>query len=69
VDAAIHAYSKPSHELLGILQLFGTTQAIIASYIITAAEAIGYDAHGKELVRVPFEDPVYVRSKAHLNVT
>jgi nitrate reductase beta subunit len=69
VDEAIQAYSKPSHELLGILQLFGTTQAIIASYIITAAEAIGYDAHGKELVRVPFEDPVYVRSKAHLNVT
>jgi nitrate reductase beta subunit len=69
VDAAIQAYAQPSHELLGILQLFGTTQPIIASYTVTDAEAIGYDAQGRELVRVPFNDPVYVRSKTRLNVT
>jgi nitrate reductase beta subunit len=69
VDAAIQAYAKPSHELLGLLQLFGSTQSIIASYTITANEAIGYDVKGHELVRVPFRDPVYVRSKTRLNVT
>jgi hypothetical protein len=57
------------HELLGVLQLFGTTQTIIASYTITAGEAIGYDVGGKEIVRAPFEDPLYVRAKTRFNVT
>jgi len=69
VDAAIEAYAKPSHELLGVLQLFGTTQSVIAHYTITATDAIGYDADGREIVRVPFKDPLYVRSKERLNIT
>jgi hypothetical protein len=53
VDAAIQAYAKPSHELLGLLQLFGTTQSILASYTITANEAIGYDARAASWCECP----------------
>jgi nitrate reductase / nitrite oxidoreductase, beta subunit len=52
-----------------VLQLFGTTQVVIAKYKVTETEAIGFDEEGKELVRVPVEEPKYVRPKRHLNIT
>jgi nitrate reductase beta subunit len=69
VNAAIERYAKPSSELLGVLQLFGTTRTLICSYRVTGEEAIGYDQDGKELVRVPLEEPIYVRANRHLNIT
>ena len=69
VDRAIERYANPSQELLGVLQLFGVTQALIASYDITADDAIGYAADGAEVVRVPIYDSVIVRPDRHLNIT
>ncbi len=69
VDDAIAAYANPSPELLGVLQLFGTTQKVIFSYDVTDAEAIGYGRDGQEVVRVPIVEQVIVRPDKHLNVT
>jgi len=69
VDEAIAKYANPSHELLGVLQLFGATQKLIASYEITADEAIGFNAGGREIVRVPIVEPVIVRPPERLNIT
>jgi nitrate reductase / nitrite oxidoreductase, beta subunit len=69
VEHAIERYSNPTPKLLSVLQLFGTTQIVIAKYKVTDTEAIGYDEEGKELVRVPVEEPKYVRPKRHLNIT
>jgi len=69
VDQAIDAYSNPTHELLGVLQLFGTTQKLIYGYKVNGDNVVGYGKRGQEVVRVPIEDPVIVRSDRHLNVT
>jgi nitrate reductase beta subunit len=69
VEEAIKRYTNPTPELLGVLQLFGTTQIVISSYEVTDKEAIGYDETGKELVRVPIDEPVYIRPRQHLNIT
>jgi nitrate reductase beta subunit len=68
VDDAIARYNKPSAELLGLLQLFGSSQMVIWSYQITDKDAIGFDEAGHELIRVPIHEPVYVRPKTHLNI-
>jgi nitrate reductase beta subunit len=69
VEEAIERYTNPSPELLGVLQLFGTTQIVISTYKVTDKEAIGYDEAGNELVRVPIDEPVYIRPRQHLNIT
>lgn len=69
VEAALDRYREPSWELLGVLQLFGATQKILASYEITATHAIGYDADGLEAVRVAIQDELVVRPEQHLNIT
>jgi len=69
VEEAIEKYSKPSHEMLGVLQLFGSTQKLIFSYEVTDREAIGFGKQGQEVVRVPIDEPVIVRPETHLNIT
>jgi nitrate reductase beta subunit len=69
VDEAIDRYANPSHELLGVLQLFGVSQKLIASYEITDDEAIGFNDGGDEIVRVPIVEPVIVRPPERLNIT
>lgn len=69
VNEAIERYANPSPELLGVLQLFGTTQTVISSYAVTEKEAVGYDEQGKELVRIPMHEPIYIRPPKHLNIT
>jgi nitrate reductase beta subunit len=69
VEQAIARYRNPSPQLLGLLQLFGTTTRILPRFRVSGKEAIGYDAEGKESVRVPMEEPVIVRPEKHLNVT
>jgi nitrate reductase beta subunit len=68
-DQAIASYQKPSHELLAVLQLFGATQKLVFSYAVEDQQVIGFGRDEKEVVRVPMEDPVIVRSQAHLNIT
>ncbi len=69
VEQAIARYRTPSRELLGALQLFGTTTRILPRFHVNDKEAVGYDQDDKEAVRVPLEEPVIVRSEKHLNVT
>lgn len=63
VDQAIATYqaAKDDPALLGAMLLFGNTPRIIVSYAVSNDTAIGYDAAGNEVVRVPFKEPVYVR--------
>src|SRR4030065_1301653 len=53
VDEALAKYANPSHELLGVLQLFGATQKLLASYEITEDEAIGFNTSGRARGRGP----------------
>jgi len=69
VDDAIAKYANPSPELLGVLQLFGATQKILASYEVTASDAIGYDDSGAVAVRVPINEQLVARPEIHLNIT
>jgi nitrate reductase beta subunit len=69
VEHAIERYTNPSHELLGVLQLFNSIQVVISKYKVTEKEAIAFDDDGHELVRVPIEEPIYIRPKKHLNIT
>jgi nitrate reductase beta subunit len=69
VNEAIERYTNPSPELLGVLQLFTVTQTVISSYEVTEKEAVGYDEAGKELVRIPMHEPIYIRPPKHLNIT
>ena len=69
VDEAIQKYSKPSHELLCVLQLFGVSQKIIYSYEVTEKEVVALDQKRNSIVRVPLEEEVVVRPEVHLNTT
>ncbi|MBI5125333.1 MAG: 4Fe-4S dicluster domain-containing protein [Planctomycetes bacterium] len=69
VDEAIAKYTKPSHELLAVLQLFGVTQKLINCYEVTADTIIAYGKEHKELMRVPINEAVLVRDEKYLNVT
>jgi nitrate reductase beta subunit len=69
VENAIKRYSDPDPDLLGLLQLFGTTQQIIEKFRVTEKDAIGYDAHKREIIRVPLEDPIVIRPPIYHNIT
>ena len=64
VEEAIVTYRKASSDrkLLGALLLFGSTPEIIHHYKVEGRHAIGYDEKGAELVRVPFIEPIHIRS-------
>lgn len=69
VDEAIERYTKPDDELLGVLQLFGVTQQIIERFMVTEKHAVAYDSAGKEVVKVPLDEPFIVRPPVYLNIT
>jgi nitrate reductase beta subunit len=61
VDKAIEKYTDPDETLFGLLRLFGTTETIIRRFRVENQEAIGYDESGREIMRVPFDEPMYIR--------
>jgi nitrate reductase beta subunit len=63
VEAAIATYrkAKDDPELLGVLLLMGATDRWIEKFRVAGGEAIGYDAKGDEIARVPLKEPVYLR--------
>lgn len=63
VEQAIATYrsAKDDPELLGAMLMFGNTPQIISTYEVKNGTAIGYDEQGKEVVRVPFKEPLYIR--------
>jgi nitrate reductase beta subunit len=69
VDDALRQYSKPDEELLGVFALFRTTRKIIETFNINSNHAVGYDAKGQEIIRVPIDEPVIVRPPRYHNTT
>jgi nitrate reductase / nitrite oxidoreductase, beta subunit len=63
VEQAIETYRKAQDDerLLGALLLFGATPWILHYYEVRNGQAIGYDEHRKELIRVPLKEPIYMR--------
>jgi nitrate reductase beta subunit len=64
VPEAIAAYRKAADDkrLLGALLLFGSTPEIIDRYRVEGDAAIGFNAAGAEIARVPLKEPVHVRA-------
>ncbi|WP_225308201.1 MULTISPECIES: hypothetical protein [unclassified Haloarcula] len=52
---------NPSHEVLGILQLFGATTRLIETYNVKENRVKGWDRNGEKVVDVPIEEPMEVR--------
>ncbi len=48
-------------KLLGALLLFGASSRIITRFEIQGDESVGWDVDGREVARVPFTEPVYIR--------
>jgi nitrate reductase beta subunit len=63
VDAAVEKYKNimQDKELQGLMLLFGSTDQIIETFKVVGEEAVGYDAKGREIVRVPLQEPQYLR--------
>jgi len=63
VEQAIKTYRNVANdpELLGVLMLMGATDRWIEHFRVKSDEAIGYDAKGAEIARVPLKEPVYIR--------
>jgi nitrate reductase / nitrite oxidoreductase, beta subunit len=47
--------------LLGAMLLFGASNRIITRFEVQGEEAVGWDVDGKEVARVPFTEPMYLR--------
>jgi len=52
---------KDDKQLLGAMMLFGASTRIITTFKVKGDTVIGWDGTGKEVARVPFTEPVYVR--------
>jgi len=63
VEPAIRTYriAHKDPKLLGVLTLFGSTDHWVTRYKIDRGQAFGYDLTGKEIVRVPIEEPIFIR--------
>jgi nitrate reductase beta subunit len=63
-DGAVATYGavKDDPELLGLFMLFGTTEKIIARFEVADGTAVGYDADGEAVARVPVQEPSVVRT-------
>ncbi|MBI2886431.1 MAG: dehydrogenase [Chloroflexi bacterium] len=63
VERAIEAYrrAKDDPEMLGVFMLMGATERWIEKFRVIGDDAIGYDAKGDEIARVPLKEPVHIR--------
>jgi len=63
VGNAVKNYSKAyeDEELVGLLMLFGSSPEILHSFKVKSGTAYGYNEAGKEVVRVPIKEPIYIR--------
>ena len=61
VDEAIGKYTDPDETLFGLLRLFGTTESIIRRFRVESQTAIGYNEDGDEVIKMPFDEPMYIR--------
>jgi len=63
VEQAVSAYRNAHNDeaLLGVLTLFGSTEFWVSKFKISKDTATGYDDKGKELVKVPMREPIFIR--------
>ena len=63
VDAAIATYrsAQDDPDLGGLLGLFGCTEQVMPRWKRVNDSVIGMEENGKEIVRVPLREPIYVR--------
>ena len=61
VKDAIQVRTNTDPKLFAVLKLFGTTQRTIERYKFNGNSISGFDAKGKEVVKVPIEEPFYER--------
>ncbi len=63
LEKAIETYrrAKDDPEMLGVFVLMGATDRWMEKFRVRGDEAIGYDAKGDEIVRVPLKEPVFIR--------
>ena len=63
VGKAIETYKniKDSQTLKGLLVVFGSFEKILHSFKVDRSYAYGYDEKGKEVIKVPVTEPIYVR--------
>jgi nitrate reductase beta subunit len=64
VPEAIATYRKAAEDknLLAALLLFGSTPDIIHRFKVEGDTALGFDASGNEIARVPMKEPIHVRA-------
>jgi nitrate reductase beta subunit len=62
--AAVAAYRNAPNdpELAGLLGLFGSTEQVVARWRRQGDVSIGYDDGGREVVRTPLREPIFVRA-------
>jgi nitrate reductase beta subunit len=64
VGAAVERYRNAAEDpdLVALFTLFGSTSQVVAKWRRTAGEVLGLTEEGRELVRVPLREPVYLRA-------
>lgn len=60
-EKAVETRTSPDEELFAVLKLFGTTTDIIETYALENGVVRGFDRQGKQVVKVPMEEPLYAR--------
>jgi len=62
--AAVAAYRNAPNdpELAGLLGLFGSTEQVVARWRRQGDVSIGYDDGGREVVRTPLREPIFIRA-------
>ncbi len=63
VEGVIRAYrnAHTDETLLGVLTIFGSTEFWVTKFMVSKGVATGYDIKGKEIVKVPIKEPVFIR--------
>jgi len=63
VDEAIATYRAAAEDpdLAGLLSLFGSSEQLMTRWRRQGETILGFDDEGREVVRVPFREPVFIR--------
>lgn len=63
VEDAIRTYKNAHNDdaLLGALTIFGSTEFWVAKFHVSTGIVRGYDMKGKEIIKVPIKEPVFIR--------
>ncbi|MFN3478973.1 MAG: 4Fe-4S dicluster domain-containing protein [Thermodesulfovibrionales bacterium] len=63
VEDAIRTYRNAHNDeaLLGALTIFGSTEFWVTKFHVSKGIVTGYDMKGKEIIKVPIKEPVFIR--------